>query len=132
MAQTRQPIPADVDPEHQHRRRSHRVAVASLVVAAVALLAVPVAVFDWLGWRPGGGPARDGTRRARSPSGTLPRVRHDRHYSLDEATDLLPWLTAHLAAMRDAHARLTEVPIDHIARRTTGLGNVERARELAA
>jgi hypothetical protein len=35
-------------------------------------------------------------------------VRHDRHYSLDEATELLPWLTAHLAAMRDAHARLTD------------------------
>ena len=35
-------------------------------------------------------------------------MRHDRHYSLDEATELLPWLTAHLAAMRDAHARLTD------------------------
>jgi hypothetical protein len=71
VAQTRQPVPVDADTEHQRHRRSHRVAVASLVVGAVALLAVPVGIFDWLGWRPGGGPAPAGTTAgADSTAGT--------------------------------------------------------------
>ena len=35
-------------------------------------------------------------------------MRHDRHYTLEEASAALPWVTARLAAMRDAHARLTD------------------------
>ena len=35
-------------------------------------------------------------------------VRHDRHWSLDEATALLPWVRDRLAAMRAAQERLTD------------------------
>jgi hypothetical protein len=35
-------------------------------------------------------------------------MRHQRHYSLEEATAMLPWVTDRLTAMRDAHARLTD------------------------
>jgi hypothetical protein len=35
-------------------------------------------------------------------------MRHERHYSLDEATAMLPWVADRLTAMRDAHARLTD------------------------
>jgi hypothetical protein len=35
-------------------------------------------------------------------------VRHARHYTLDEASAMLPWVAERLAAMRDAHARLTD------------------------
>jgi hypothetical protein len=35
-------------------------------------------------------------------------TRHDRHYTLDEATAQLPWAAGQLAAMRDARERLTD------------------------
>jgi hypothetical protein len=35
-------------------------------------------------------------------------VRHHRHYTLDEASAMLPWVGERLAAMRDAHERLTD------------------------
>ena len=35
-------------------------------------------------------------------------VRHDRHYTLEEARDQLPWVEERLAALRDARARLTD------------------------
>jgi hypothetical protein len=35
-------------------------------------------------------------------------VRHERHYTVEEANDVLPWVSARLEAMRDAHARLTD------------------------
>ena len=35
-------------------------------------------------------------------------MRHGRHYTLEEARARLPWLTAQLAAMRRARARLAE------------------------
>jgi hypothetical protein len=35
-------------------------------------------------------------------------TRHRRHYSVDEARAALPWLAERIAAMRDAHARLTD------------------------
>ncbi len=35
-------------------------------------------------------------------------MRHERHYTVEEANDLLPWVGDRLAAMRDAHARLTD------------------------
>jgi hypothetical protein len=35
-------------------------------------------------------------------------VRHERHYTLEEATALLPWVAERLAEMRDAHSRLTD------------------------
>jgi hypothetical protein len=35
-------------------------------------------------------------------------VRHDRHYTLEEARGLLPWVRERLAALRDARARLTD------------------------
>jgi hypothetical protein len=40
-------------------------------------------------------------------------VRHARHYTLEEAGDLLPWVSDRLAAMRDAHARLTDEDARH-------------------
>jgi hypothetical protein len=36
-------------------------------------------------------------------------VRHDRHYTLDEARAQLPWAARQLAAMRAARERLTDV-----------------------
>ena len=38
----------------------------------------------------------------------IPRVRHERHYTVEEANGLLEWVAARLEAMRDAHARLTD------------------------
>jgi len=35
-------------------------------------------------------------------------VRHERHYTVEEANAALPWVGDRLAAMRDAHARLTD------------------------
>jgi hypothetical protein len=35
-------------------------------------------------------------------------VRHDRHYTLDEARAMLPWVTDRLAVMRAARERLTD------------------------
>jgi hypothetical protein len=35
-------------------------------------------------------------------------VRHDRHYTLEEARGLLPWVRDRLAALRDARSRLTD------------------------
>jgi hypothetical protein len=43
-----------------------------------------------------------------APSGRLRPMRHRRHYSLEEASALLPWVADRLTAMRDAHARLTD------------------------
>ena len=37
-----------------------------------------------------------------------PRVRHERHYTVEEANEMLAWVGDRLAAMRDAHARLTD------------------------
>jgi hypothetical protein len=36
------------------------------------------------------------------------RVRHSRHYTLDEARAQLPWVEERLATLRDARARLTD------------------------
>jgi hypothetical protein len=36
-------------------------------------------------------------------------VRHDRHFTLDEARAQLAWVESKLAALRDARARLTDV-----------------------
>jgi hypothetical protein len=35
-------------------------------------------------------------------------VRHERHYTVEEANAVLAWVSDRLAAMRDAHARLTD------------------------
>jgi hypothetical protein len=35
-------------------------------------------------------------------------VRHERHYTVEEANETLAWVGDRLAAMRDAHARLTD------------------------
>jgi hypothetical protein len=35
-------------------------------------------------------------------------VRHERHYTIDEARAELPWVSEQLAAMREAHERLTD------------------------
>ena len=35
-------------------------------------------------------------------------MRHARHYTLEEARGLLPWVAATIAAMRDARERLTD------------------------
>ena len=35
-------------------------------------------------------------------------MRHERHYTVEEANAALPWVGDRLAAMRDAHARLTD------------------------
>jgi hypothetical protein len=36
-------------------------------------------------------------------------VRHDRHYTLEQARAALPWVQSKLAALRDARGRLTDV-----------------------
>jgi hypothetical protein len=38
-------------------------------------------------------------------------VRHQRHYSLEEARAELPWVAERLAAMRDARDRLTDADV---------------------
>jgi hypothetical protein len=38
----------------------------------------------------------------------MPGVRHDRHYTLEEARDLLPWVTDRIALMRAAREQLTD------------------------
>jgi hypothetical protein len=38
----------------------------------------------------------------------MPPVRHERHYTLEEARAELPWVTERLAAMRHARERLTD------------------------
>jgi hypothetical protein len=35
-------------------------------------------------------------------------VRHDRHYTLEQARELLPWVRERLATLRQARARLTD------------------------
>jgi hypothetical protein len=35
-------------------------------------------------------------------------VRHDRHYTLEQARELLPWVRERLATLRKARARLTD------------------------
>jgi hypothetical protein len=35
-------------------------------------------------------------------------VRHDRHYTLEEARALLPWVSERIFALREARARLTD------------------------
>ena len=35
-------------------------------------------------------------------------LRHDRHFTLDEAREQLPWVERRLAALRDARSRLTD------------------------
>jgi hypothetical protein len=40
-------------------------------------------------------------------------VRHDRHYTLDEARAQLPWASRQLAAMREARDKLTDVQAHH-------------------
>jgi hypothetical protein len=35
-------------------------------------------------------------------------VRHDRHYTLEQARELLPWVRERLAGLREAAARLTD------------------------
>jgi hypothetical protein len=40
-------------------------------------------------------------------------VRHDRHFTLIEARGELAWVAKHLAALRDAHARLTDEDTRH-------------------
>jgi hypothetical protein len=38
-------------------------------------------------------------------------VRHERHYTLEEARDLLPWVEKLIHTMRDAQSRLTDAEI---------------------
>jgi hypothetical protein len=38
----------------------------------------------------------------------MTRVRHGRHYTLEQASALLPWVTARLVAMRGARERLVD------------------------
>lgn len=40
-------------------------------------------------------------------------MRHDRHYTLEEARAELPWVTERLAAMRDARERLGDAEARH-------------------
>jgi hypothetical protein len=40
-------------------------------------------------------------------------MRHDRHFTLDEARAELPWVAERIAAMRDARARLTDEDARH-------------------
>jgi hypothetical protein len=57
-----------------------------------------------------------GPRRGREEEDHAPRaltrdnarVRHERHYTLEEARSLLPWVARAIAAMRDARTRLTD------------------------
>jgi hypothetical protein len=35
-------------------------------------------------------------------------VRHDRHYTLEQAREVLPWVCERLATLREARARLTD------------------------
>jgi len=35
-------------------------------------------------------------------------VRHDRHYTLEQAREVLPWVRERLATLREARARLTD------------------------
>ena len=50
-------------------------------------------------------------------------MRHDRHYSLEEAQACLPWVAERLAVLRDAHARLTDEQTHHaLAGGSTGNG----------
>ena len=36
-------------------------------------------------------------------------MRHERHYTLEEARAMLPWVVSRLAALRDARERLTDL-----------------------
>ena len=38
-------------------------------------------------------------------------MRHERHYTLEEARAMLPWVVRRLAALRDARERLTDLEI---------------------
>jgi hypothetical protein len=38
----------------------------------------------------------------------MPRVRHERHYTLEEARSLLPWVAELIIRMREARERLTD------------------------
>ena len=38
-------------------------------------------------------------------------MRHDRHYTLDEARALLPWVQQHVATMRSARERLADAEV---------------------
>lgn len=50
-------------------------------------------------------------------------MRHDRHYTLEEARELLPWVAERLAVLRDAHSRLTDEETRHaLAGGSTGNG----------
>lgn len=50
-------------------------------------------------------------------------MRHDRHFTLTEAREALPWVGERLAALRDAHARLTDERTRHaLAGGSTGNG----------
>jgi hypothetical protein len=40
-------------------------------------------------------------------------VHHERHFTLDQAREQLPWVTDRLATLRDAHARLTDEEARH-------------------
>jgi hypothetical protein len=40
-------------------------------------------------------------------------MRHDRHYTLEQARAELPWVTEQIAEMRDARARLTDEDTRH-------------------
>ncbi len=40
-------------------------------------------------------------------------VRHERHFTVDEARGFLPWVAERLARMRDARARLTDEDTRH-------------------
>jgi len=41
-------------------------------------------------------------------------VRHERHYTLEEARAMLPWVVDKLAALREARARLTDTEARHV------------------
>lgn len=41
-------------------------------------------------------------------------MRHERHFTIDEARAELPWVAERLAALRAAHARLTDEETRHV------------------
>ena len=50
-------------------------------------------------------------------------MRHDRHYTIEEAREQLAWVAQRLAALRDAHSRLTDEETRHaLAGGSTGNG----------
>jgi hypothetical protein len=72
--------------------------------------------------------AGDALRR-RAPE--FAAVRHDRHYTLEEARAELPWVAERLAQMRDARSRLTDEDTRHaLAGGSVGNGGGAAGRQV--